>query len=752
MTHESLLSAGGAAPVEIVCVGAGPGAAMLLERIIANHAAHSPALPLHLTLVDPHAPGGRIWRRDQSPLLKLNSMLRDVAFFTDPSCRIAGPVAPGPSLAEWVRGVRAGRFPAPAWADDQLRREIAEIGEADFPTRRLNHAYLTWAFAEVQRRAADTLRVSWRPGTAVAVEGAGGGPAGDPAADPAADLAGGLVGDPVADPASGTGGFRVRLDSGEALHADLVIYALGHNGTAPSDDARQQAAFARRHGLHYIAPAFTADVDLSAVPAGADVIVRGMGLAAIDLSVRLAEGRGGRFRETPEGALRYTPSGEEPILHFGSRRGVPYRSKITSQVVGDPVRLAYLGPEFHAAVAARTDPLDFDRDVWPLLSAELITGYYRELFTGHPGRVVGDWERFAPRLQDALDASCGISGGAAGGSSGGAARGPSAAGPGAPDPLGQLIRAHVPDPGDRFDLAAFDRPLAYGPEPRTAATPAGAGSGTGSGTAVHARVCAHIAEDLRLRTSPEHSATQALFLTGLYAFLALAEIAPERWNARSRTHALPRRWFSTFSYLASGPPGHRLRELLALAEAGVVRFLGGDLVLGHDETRGVFTATGSAVTGEFGPPAATRAEAGILIDAWLPEARAAQSDNPLLRQLVRDGRLRELAVPDPATGTVATTGQIEVDGDGGVPGSAREFALGPFVAGLTGGAFTRPGINSLPFRIHDRCARAVLDAASAVAGAATNETASAAGFEVAREAAPELRGTDVGLAASGARH
>ncbi|MBL3699339.1 FAD/NAD(P)-binding protein [Leucobacter luti] len=733
-----------AEPVEIVCVGAGPGAAMLLERLIANHAAESPELPLRVRLVDPHRPaGGRIWRRDQSPLLKLNSMLRDVAFFTDQSCTIAGPIAPGHSLAEWVREVRAGRIARPEWADAALDREIAEIAEDEFPTRRLNHGYLAWAHAETLRRAADTVAVSWVADTAVAVE------------ESAAGGAGG---------AGGAGRHLVRLASGEALAADLVVYALGHNGTEPSADAARLAEFAGRHGLRYVPPAFTADVDLSWVPPGADVIVRGMGLAAIDLSVMLAEGRGGRFAPRPDGTLGYEPSGREPVLHFGSRRGVPYRSKITSQLVGDPVELEYLGRDFQAGVAARTEPLDFERDVWPLIAAELVTGYYRELFTGHPERVRGSWAAFAPRLRSVLGGS---------GAPGRPGRAGAPGGPGTPTgpnaaALARLIRTHVPDPADRFDLAAFDRPLAFAPDG------AGTGPGTGAGLGADAeagahelaggaddvqrRVIAHIAEDLRLRTSQQHSATQALFLTGLYAFLALAEIQPERWNARSRTTALPRRWFSYFSYLASGPPGHRLQELIALAEAGVVRFLGGDVELIADEARGVFTASGTAVVaaraadggavalaaaGGPGPgaaePAAPRtarasATAKILIDAWLPEARAATSDNPLLRQLVASGRLRELAVRDGAA--VASTGEVEVAHDGSVPGAPGQFALGPFVAGLTGGAFTRPGLNSLPFRTHDRCARAILAAAAAGAGAA-GVGAGVAGAGVGADSVPD---------------
>lgn len=647
---------GALTPVEVVFVGAGPAAAMLLERLAASHARDTPELPLHVRLVDPYPPGGgRIWRREQSPLLKLNSMLRDVAFFTDASCQLAGPVAPGPALADWVRGVREGRLPLPEGADELLLREIAEIADDEFPTRRLNNAYLGWALEETLRRAAPSLRVSWCPDTAVTVE----------------------------EPGDGSARHVVRLASGRALAADAVVYALGHTGTDPSPEAVRLSTFARKHALRYVPPAFTADVDFSGVPAGADVIVRGMGLAAIDLSVLLAEGRGGTFTRRADGSLHYAPSGREPVLHFASRRGVPYRSKITSQVVGDAVRLEYLGPEFQAAVAARSEPLDFERDAWPRIAAELTTGYYRELFTGHPERVRGTWDAFAPRMRAAI-ADAGADG----------------------HTLAALVRAHVRDPRDRFELAAFDHPLRFLPEDHDAA-------GAEGGRAVHERVLAHIAEDLRLRTRPENSATQALFLTGLYAFLALAEVAPERWNACSRTRALPRRWASYFSYLASGPPGHRLEELIALAEAGVVRFLGGDVTLEADDAAGVFRAAGSAVTGPHGA-ASANVSAGILIDAWLPEARAAASDNPLLRHLVVSGRARELAVADPQLGTVETTGQIEAAPDGSLPGAARQFALGPFVAGLTGGAFTRPGLNSLPFRVHDRCARAVLAAATEV--------------------------------------
>lgn len=670
-------------PVEIVCVGAGPAAAMLLERLLANHAAHHPDLLLNIQMVDPHPPGGgRIWRSEQSPLLKLNSMVCDVAFFPDASCTIAGPVTPGLSLAEWVREVRGGQIAPPEWADGLLMAEIARIGDDDFPTRRLNSAYLSWAWEEVLRRAAPTVRVSWVADVAVAV--ADGGGAGTDAGTEPAQL--------------------VRLASGRELTADVMLYALGHNGSDPAPDSVHLADFARQHGATYVAPAFTAEADVSSVRPGHDVIVRGMGLAAIDLVVLLTEGRGGRYVRDRSGSLSYAPSGLEPVLHLGSRRGVPYRAKISSRMVGDPIELVYLGPNFHANVAARNDLLDFERDVWPLVAAELITGYYRELFTAHPQRVRGDWATFHARLHPILQDGAWQT-----------------------TAFAKLVRSHVPDASDRFDLASFDRPLEFS-EWGSSGTRESAAAGEAVST-VQQRVLAHLAADLQMRTSASHTATHALFLTALQVFAQLNEVPPGRWNTRSRTTALPKRWFSYFSYLASGPPGHRLEELRALAGAGVVHFLGSEVEVTLDDRAGVFVAQGRAVVAGNDPlrvpgdalaelcVAHAQARSRVLIDAWLPEARAATSDNPLLRSLVASGRLRELTVTETLRGCAATTGQIEVGRDGRVAGSSRAFAIGPFVAQLSGGAFTRPGMNSLPFRTHDRCARAVLDAAAAVVAA-----------------------------------
>ncbi|MGO3319711.1 MAG: hypothetical protein ACTIL0_04295 [Microbacterium gubbeenense] len=450
------------------------------------------------------------------------------------------------------------------------------------------------------------------------------------------------------------------------------MYAIGHNGSAPSPESAGLAEFAATHGLGYLGPAFTAEADLGWVRPGQDVIVRGMGLAAVDLVVLLTEGRGGRYVADGD-RLRYLPSGEEPVLHLGSRRGVPYRSKITSRLVGDPTALEFLGDAFHERIARTEDQIDFDRDVWPLFVAEIITGHFRELFTGHPGRVRGSWTDFLALLRGVLEAPDGCRS----------------------DAYRDLVAAHVAAP-DRFDFAAFDRPLEG----------AGECGSADDAEALQSRVRDHIRVDLDLRTRQHNSQTQGMFFAALFGFLSINEVPKDRWTARSRTLAIPGAFKAFFSYLASGPPGHRLEELLALSDAGIVRFLGGRIRLETDHERGAFTASGEAVDAS-GRTVRASVVASALIDAWLPEPSAAASDNPLLRSVIESGRARELTVADDEH--TGTTGELVVNDDGSLPESPREFAVGPFTSVL-GGAFSRPGVNGLPFRQHDRVARAILTA------------------------------------------
>ncbi len=285
-------------------VGGGPRTVGILERIAASapELLGPPGLEIHV--VDPFpAGGGRIWRTTQSPLLWMNSTTADVTIFTDESVTCDGPIVPGPSLAEWVAGPGRDILEAAG-----LGGPAAQTGPADFASRQIQSHYLRWACAKAVSGLPRHVRVSEHRTHAVDVSEHKGG---------------------------NWSGWR----TGSELPADVVILAQGFLDRELTAEESALTAAAKDHGLTYLPPGYTADIDLSDLTAGEPVLVRGFGLAFVDVMVLLGEGRGGSFTDNDDGTLTYHPSGREPILHVGSRRGVPYHAKISYAVPGRvPVR------------------------------------------------------------------------------------------------------------------------------------------------------------------------------------------------------------------------------------------------------------------------------------------------------------------------------------------------------------------------------------------------------------------------------
>lgn len=639
---------GGSAPAVLAVVGAGPRATGLLERIAAN----APELwdgerELRIHLVDPHPPGpGRVWRHEQSGLLRMNSMAEDVTMFTDESSTIEGPVRPGPSLAEWAAqfsgtGPRHAPYAEPA--DQEVLAELRSLAGSDFPTRRAQSAYLDWVFRRALAELPPTVTVDWHPTTATAVTGPPDGPQ------------------------------HVHLaDRATQLTADLVVLAQGHIGSTPAAH-RDHAAFARRHGRFHLPPEFSADADLSALRPGEHVILRGFGLAFVDLMSLLTEGRGGAFRTESDGTLTYVPSGREPVLHVGSRRGVPYHSKTRYQLQGPrPPLPRYFGPGAVDALLAEGRPLDLRREVWPLMAKEIGFGHYHELFHAHPERTALPWPDFVAAY-DRLDWYG--------------------------DEIAALVATAVPDPADRLDFEALDRPLD------------GLAFPTPDAFQDHLRD--HIDRDVTRREDPEFSADLGAFLALLSLYGQLPRlVAAGRLTARSVAEQLDGWWQGFFSFLSSGPPGFRLRQLLALSRAGIVHFVGADIRIGTDESTGTFTATSPTVPGHT-------VHATALIEAYLPRASLDRTEDPLLRDLHRAGALTEEIVSDPThthrSGLLAvspTDGHVVDPSLGGSP-HPRRIALGAPTNSRAVAAFARPRTDAPAFRQNDAVARAVLRAVGA---------------------------------------
>lgn len=431
---------------------------------------------------------------------------------------------------------------------------------------------------------------------------------------------------------------QVWLDGrARPLLADTVILAQGHLDAELDEEQRELGAYAREHGLVHLPPDFTADSDLSALAPGEDVLVRGFGLAFVDLMVLLTEGRGGRY----EGDT-YLPSGREPVLHVGSRRGIPYHSKIGYDWTGErPPLPRFLGPAQIDELLARPDGYDFRRDVWPLIDKELGFAHYHRLFAAHPERTAVAWADFEEKYAAAEPLSA---------------------------ELQALVASAVPDPADRLDLTALDHPLD--------------GVRHTSYEELQDGLRGYITADLERRHDPVHSPDLAVFLGLLSVYgqvVRLGDIGS--W------------WHGFFSYLASGPPGPRLRQLLALSRAGVVKFAGADMRVTAED--GVFRATSATVPGSV-------IEARALVEARLPHPTLARTRDQLLRELYEEGARATpagLLAVDPEDGRV-----LHRDGTA----HPRRFALGPHTNARGAGAFTRPRTNSPSFRQNDATARAVL--------------------------------------------
>ncbi|MFG2468211.1 FAD/NAD(P)-binding protein [Streptomyces canus] len=578
----------------LVIVGAGPRGTGLIERIAANAPELYDGRGLDLHLVDPHPPGaGRIWRAAQSPLLWMNSHAEDVTMFTDETVDMAGPVRPGPTLHEW-----------------------AGIDGRTFADRQLQGAYLRWVHEQAVAALPEGVVVHHHPRRAVRVSG----------------------------PPEGR--QQVWLEGRQRpLLADLVVLALGHLDAELDDEQSALAAYAEEHGLVHLPPDFTADSDLSALAPGEPVLVRGFGLAFVDLMALLTEGRGGRY----DGDT-YVPSGREPVLYVGSRRGVPYHSKIGYDWTGErPPLPRFLGPAEIDGLLARPEGFDFRRDVWPLVVKELGFAHYHRLFTVHPERTAMSWTDFEEKYAAGSETD-----------------------------IQALVASAVPDPRDRFDLAALDRPL------------------EGVRYATHEEfqdgLREYVEQDLSRRHDPSYSPDLAVFLGLLSVYGQLVRLGDiGGW------------WHGFFSYLASGPPGPRLRQLLALSRAGVLRFVGADMEVRPED--GVFRASSPTV-----PDFSVQARA--LVEARLPEPTVRRALDPLLRELHAEGVAE---TPD---------GLLRVDrADGRVLDRSgrphpRRFALGPHTDGRTPGAFTRPRTGGPAFRQNDATARAALLFLGALAGRA----------------------------------
>ncbi|GAA1939736.1 FAD/NAD(P)-binding protein [Amycolatopsis minnesotensis] len=619
------------AELRIGLIGAGPRGTSVLERLLAN----VDGQPVSVHVVDEFPPGpGRVWRTRQHEGLLMNTVASQVSMFTDESVPCAGPIVRGPSLHEWATQVAAGAFPGAC--PDGVRAEARGLGPDDYPTRAFYGHYLRWVFDRLRRGAPPCVRITVHTTAAVALD----------------------------DTRDGRQVIVLR-DGSTLAGLDAVVLAVGHGPLTGGGERERLARFARTHGLTYVAQANPADVDLSVLEPGERVALRGLGLTFFDYLHLLTEGRGGVF-ERAAGGLRYRPSGREPRLIAGSRRGVPYHARGENQKgpFGRHVPLFLTGAVIDdlRRRAAAGHPPDFRGTVWPLVDLEVKAVYYRTLVASAVS------EEAARRF------------------------------------LEEFVRTRDEEPGlrrhgiaERWDWARIESPY---------------GARTFDDSDEFAVwLLGYLREDVREArlgnvASPLKAALDVLRDLRNEVRLVVDHGGIDGGSYRDELE----RWYNPLNAFTSiGPPVRRIEEMIALVEAGVLRLTGPGMTVAPSAWDGCFLV-GSG-TADPGVEPVTG-----LIEARLPEVDLRRSDNPLLRYLLATGlcqpyRMRDGEAGCYESGGLAVTGRpYRVVDRRGRPHPAR-FAFGIPTEGVhwVTAAGIRPGVGSVTLEDADAIARAALD-------------------------------------------
>lgn len=600
----------------VAIIGLGSRGLGVLERLLAL--AEQSGDRLRIELIDPVGDGAGVHSRSQPDYLLLNTICSQVSMFPDEHT-VGGTVRlTGPSLHEWVlaRDLRI--------ADDgfSVGPNGRRVQPWDFLPRRLLGEYLGWF--------ADTLLGSVPAGVEVRMHRSEAVRLHTEANEP----------------------FRIELACGDWVSAGAVFLTTGYTENVSAEHPSGRL----------IARPYPMPQRLSRVRPGQTVAIGGFGLSALDAMSCLTVGRGGRF-ERRHGGVRYLPSGDEPRLLFYSRSGRACRARPRILQYGPAYRPLLFTPLGIDRLRAETGgPLDFDRQVWPLVLGELRI-CYRRAQAGAAGRA--ETERLERRLSEAL-AGAGLAG--------------------------------LLDALDALDTerGAF-RPerLLDGVEPMSLS----------DRTGYQGWLAAELAADL---AEGELGLQKSIVKQTLDILRTLRDTFRYAVDFGGLTPESSRRFFQqtvpVLNRAVVGPQFERHEELLTLLDAGTAQApFGPDPAVEWDRA-----ASGWLIQSQrLADPHAARAD-------WLLAGRTdlpalASSASPLLAGLFRQDRIRASVAGDPAlAGVDLDCDQHPISATGEV--DRRMWVLGPLCEGTTfyNNLVPSPGCFSRPIADAHRCAAELL--------------------------------------------
>ncbi|KAA0780485.1 FAD/NAD(P)-binding protein [Bacillus sp. BB56-3] len=626
--------------LKVAVVGMGPRGLSILERLCANSTECNTAKQVEIHLVDPYPLGaGKVWRTNQSKHLLMNTVACQITLFTDSSVECVGPQVPGPTLYEWAKFMTimnpGGDY------DEVVLDEAKRLQPDSYPTRSFYGHYLEWIYKHIVDNLPPNFRIYSYQETAISLD---------------EDL---------------NGMQEIALSNGTKINVHKVILSVGHTTLSLSEEEKRLQHFAHKHNLCYISPSNPADLLLEDIKPKENVILRGLGLNFFDYMSLLTIGRGGKFHSI-DGNLIYEPSGLEPYMIAGSRRGIPYHARGENEKGSSGRHLPLLLTadvikEFHIRAQQGLD-ISFQKEVWPLVAKEIETIYYTALInyrscTCHGKRFQEEYLKYDWRTEEEE----------------------------------RVLKIFNIEEAEWWNWESISNPC-YNKNFQNQ-------------DEFQNWLLSYLEDDLSEAqkgnvSGPKKAALDALRDLRNEVRLIIDHNGISGESYKKDVHG----WYTPLNaFVSIGPPALRIQQMIALIKAGVLKVLAPGLEVKIDESKSKFIASCSKLD-------ASTVEASSLIEARLPDTNVRRTSDPLLSYLMNTGQCKPYVITTTygesyETGGISVTSSpynlINKRGDSHM----NRFAFGVPTEGVhwATAAGVRPGVNSVTLGDSDAIARAVLD-------------------------------------------
>lgn len=324
--------------ISIVIAGLGPRGLTILERIIA-HERIQKTTDMEISIFEPGEPGVGCHQTDQPDHLLVNTVAGQMTMFSDFTVKDAGPILDGPSFYQWLDSCDTG----------------SEISPDKYYPRRDFGRYLNYVYQYILDHAPDHVSIRLFQQSLQSASRAA------------------------------SGCWEVVGQSGVRHYANFLFITTGH-GICDTESYHTSNEATNSKLTSVVDLPYPVHQKLHFVKPGWHVGIEGMGLTFFDVLSEFTIGRGGRFVRD-QGKLVYFPSGKEPVIAAYSRSGLPLTARASNQKgVEGQYHARFLVYE-HVARLRKQGKIDFERDILPLLTADMEFAYYSAYISERDGCV-----------------------------------------------------------------------------------------------------------------------------------------------------------------------------------------------------------------------------------------------------------------------------------------------------------------------------------------------------------------------------